>query len=67
MAIANQLDLDIHQMDVKTAFLNGNLENEIFMRQPEGYVSQEHPNFVCKLNKEIYGLKQASRCWNVAI
>ena len=54
-------------MDVKTAFLNGNLENEIFMRQPEGYVSQEHPNFVCKLNKGIYGLKQAARCWNVAI
>ena len=67
LAIANQLDLDIHQMDVKTAFLNGSLENEIFMRQPEGYVSQEHPNFVCKLNKGIYGLKQATRCWNVAI
>ena len=67
LAIANQLDLDIYQMDVKTAFLNGNLENEIFMRQPEGYVSQEHPNFVCKLNKGIYGLKQAARCWNVAI
>ena len=67
LAIANQLDLDIHQMDIKTTFLNGNLENEIFMRQPEGYVSQEHPNFVCKLNKGIYGLKQAARCWNVAI
>ena len=46
-------------MDVKTAFLNGDLENDIYMRQPEG---KDHPELVCKLNKSIYGFKQAARC-----
>ena len=53
-------------MDVKTALLNGDLENDIYMRQPEGYVDKDHPELVCKLNKSIYGLKQADRCWNLA-
>ena len=52
-------------MDVKTAFLNGNLEEEVYMIQPEGYTSQEFPNKVCRLQKSIYGLKQASRSWNM--
>ena len=66
LAIANQLDLEVHQMDVKTAFLNGDLENEIYMEQPEGYVGKSRPNMVCKLQKSLYGLKQSARCWNVA-
>ena len=52
-------------MDVKTAFLNGDLDAEIYMKQPEGFV--DDPNKVCKLNKGIYGLKQAARLWNIKI
>lgn len=61
IAFANQNNLLIHQMDVKTAFLNGSLEEEIYMRIPEGIEAKE--NHVCKLNKAIYGLKQSARCW----
>ena len=63
LAIANQLNLEVHQMDVSTAFLNGELEEEIYMSQPEGYVKEGEEELVCKLNKSIYGLKQSSRCW----
>ena len=52
-------------MDVKTTFLNDNLKEEVYMTQPEGFVSSERTNQVCKLNKSIYGLKQASRSWNI--
>ena len=65
LAIANELDLEIHQMDVKTAFLNGDLDAEIYMKQPDGFVKD--PSKVCKLNKSIYGLKQSARLWNVTI
>ena len=51
-------------MDVKTAFLNGRIDEDIYMAQPEGYVNPKFPNRVCKLNRSIYGLKQASRQWN---
>ncbi|GJY22013.1 retrotransposon protein, putative, ty1-copia subclass [Tanacetum coccineum] len=47
-------------MDVKTAFLNGRLDEDIYMEQPEGYVDPKFPNGVCKLQRAIYGLKQAS-------
>ena len=54
----------IHQMGVVTTFLNGKLEEEIYMRQPEGYVKPGSENLVCRLNKSLYGLKQSPRCWN---
>nr|GEV31746.1 hypothetical protein [Tanacetum cinerariifolium] len=52
------------QMDVKTAFLYGRLDEDIYTEQPEGYVDPKYPNRVCKLQRSIYGLKQASRQWN---
>ena len=52
-------------MDVKTVFLNGNLEETIDMKQPEGFIQQGQEQMVCKLNRSIYGLKQASRSWNI--
>ncbi|GJS72443.1 retrotransposon protein, putative, ty1-copia subclass [Tanacetum coccineum] len=64
IAIAAYYDYEIWQMDVKTAFLNGHLSEEVYMDQPEGFVDQKYPNHVCKLKRSIYGLKQASRQWN---
>ena len=64
LAIAAYYDYEIWQMDVKTAFLNGHLQEEVYMIQPEGFVSKD-PNKVCKLQKSIYGLKQESKSWNI--
>nr|GFB36992.1 retrovirus-related Pol polyprotein from transposon TNT 1-94 [Tanacetum cinerariifolium] len=64
IAITAYYDYEIWQMDVKTAFLNGRLDEDIYMKQPEGYVDPKYPNRVCKLQRSIYGLKQASRQWN---
>ncbi|KAM1632105.1 hypothetical protein ACFX2K_020035 [Malus domestica] len=63
MALVAHFDLFLHQMDVKIAFLNGDLDEEIFMKQPEGFIQEGRENLVCKLKKSIYGLKQASRQW----
>ena len=62
-AIVNQLDLELHQMDASTAFLNGKMKEDIYMSQPEGYIQEGKENMVCKLNKSIYGLEQSSRSW----
>ncbi|GJR80639.1 retrotransposon protein, putative, ty1-copia subclass [Tanacetum coccineum] len=64
ISIAAYYDYEIWQMDVKTAFLNGYLDEDIYMVQPEGFVDPNHPRKVCKLQRSIYGLKQASRSWN---
>lgn len=62
ISIAAQFDMDIFQMDAVTAFLQGDLDDEIYMRQPEYF--HDDTQRVCKLRKVIYGLKQASRIWN---
>ena len=54
-------------MDVKTAFLNGSLDCEIYMSQPEGFVDPDRPNHVCKLKKSIYGLNQSAHCQNTSL
>ena len=64
IALSVQRCLKVHQMDVTTAFLNGELNDEVYMKQPEGYVVKGKENLVCKLKKSIYGLKQSPRCWN---
>nr|GFC41995.1 hypothetical protein [Tanacetum cinerariifolium] len=60
IAIATYYDYEIWKMDVKTAFLNGRLAEDIYMEQPKGYVDPKYPNRVCKLQRSTYGLKQAS-------
>ena len=65
LAIAAAKDYEVHQMDVKTAFLNGDLDEDIYMEQPEGYrAGGSEAHYVWKLRKSLYGLKQAGRAWN---
>ena len=61
LAIAAYYDYQIWQMDVKIAFLNGNLKEEVYVTQPEGFISSGRANQVCKIKRSIYGLKQTSR------
>ncbi|GJY40067.1 retrovirus-related pol polyprotein from transposon TNT 1-94 [Tanacetum coccineum] len=63
LAMCATYDLHLEQLDVKTAFLHGNLEEEIYMLQPEGFKQKGKENLVCRLNKSLYGLKQVPRCW----
>ena len=65
LAIVAYYDYEIWQMDVKTTFLNGHLSEDVYMVQLEGFVDPKYPNRVCKQNKSIYGLIQASRSWNL--
>ena len=68
LALAAKYDLLVHQMDIKTALLNGYLDEVIYMQQPEGYVDETRPiELVCKLKKSLCGLKQAPRVWNQTI
>eukprot|EP00253_Pinus_taeda_P008515 PITA_08515 len=62
-SLAAQNGWKAHQMDVKTAFLNGDLKENVFMSQPEGLAVKGHEHKVCKLVKSLYGLKQAPRAW----
>ena len=63
MALVACYDLELHQMDVKTTFLNGDLEKNVYMAQPRGFVVEGKEHMGCRLKKSIYGLKQASRQW----
>ena len=63
-ALASIFDLYVHQMDVKTAFLNRDLDEEVYMEQPEGFVLSGNEHKVCKLIKSLYGLKQAPKQWH---
>ncbi|CAL2254173.1 unnamed protein product [Prunus armeniaca] len=64
LSIAAMNKWSLRQLDVKNVFLHGDLEEEVFMRQPPGFEDSAHPEFVCKLKKSLYGLKQAPRAWN---
>ena len=62
IALAAKNDLELHQLDITTAFLNGELKEEIYMKQPEEFVLKGKEHLVCKLKRSIYGLKQSPRC-----
>ncbi|KAK3876705.1 hypothetical protein Pcinc_018517 [Petrolisthes cinctipes] len=66
LALASQRGMKLHHMDVTTAFLNGTLMEEVYMK-PDGFVEQGKETMVCKLKKSIYGLKQSLRCWNYTL
>lgn len=65
LALAMHFDWPIRQLDISMAyaFLHGSLNEKVYMEQPRGFVSSHHPTFVWKLNKAIYGLKQAPQAW----
>ena len=63
LSLAAKQDLEVEQLDVKMTFLHGDLEEEIYMEQPEGFVELGKEHLVCRLKKSLYGLKQASRQW----
>nr|GEU45161.1 hypothetical protein [Tanacetum cinerariifolium] len=63
IAFAAHMNMIVYQMDVKTAFLNGIIREEVYVSHPDGFVDRKNPNHVYKLNKALYGLKQAPRAW----
>ncbi|GJS87150.1 zinc finger, CCHC-type containing protein [Tanacetum coccineum] len=67
IAMASIHNLIIHQMDVKTAFLNGELDEEVYMNQPRGFIMPSNEKKLCKLIKSLYGLKQAPKQWHQKI
>ena len=67
LALVAHHDWELHQMDVRSAYLNGELEEEMYMKQPTGFVAPGTEGMVCRLNKALYGLKQAGRTWNKRI
>lgn len=64
LAIAVEMDFEVHQMDITAAYLNGVLEEDIYMIQPEGCTEKNKEHLVCHLKKSLYGLKQSGRVWN---
>ena len=67
IALVSKNGLKLHQMDVATAFLNGELKEEVYTEQPKGIVIKGQEHLVCRLKKNLYGLKQSPRCWNQAL
>jgi hypothetical protein len=63
LALAALLDLDLEQLDVKNAFLHGDLDEDTYIEQPEGFIQNQNKKFVCRLMKSLYGLRQSSRQW----
>ena len=63
ISLAAQMGWEIHQMDVKTTFLNGVIQEEVYIEQPEGFETHGKRTHVCRLKKALYGLKQAPRAW----
>jgi len=63
LAMVAHQNLELEQLDVKTAFLHGELDEEIYMTQPEGFQCPGKEDYVCKLKKSLYGLKQSPRQW----
>ena len=57
------MELEIHQMDVKTTVLNGVIKEEVYIEHPEGFKTHEKRTHVCRLKKSLYGLKQAPKTW----
>jgi hypothetical protein len=64
LALAATKDFKLRHLDVRTAYLNGDLEETIYMKQPRGFMDTNHPNHVWRLKKSLYGLRQAGRQWN---
>jgi hypothetical protein len=67
IALATSMGWRLHKMDVKTTFLNGEIEEEVYIEQLDGFVIHEKESHVCRLKKALYGLKQAPRAWYVRI
>ena len=67
ISLSVQCGLKHHLIGVTTAFLNGELEEEVYMKQPKGFIANGQEHLVCKLKESIYGLKQSPRCWNAAL
>jgi hypothetical protein len=65
LSIAAHFDYEIRQMNIKTAFLNEQLDEDIYMMQPDGFIANNQEDMVCKLQRSIFGFKQASRSWNI--
>ena len=63
LALAFSFKWSVRQLDFENVFLNGDLQEDVFMAQPSGFTDSQHPHFVCKLQKALYGLKQARRAW----
>ena len=63
ISLAAEMGWHVHQMNVKTAFLNGVIEEEVFIEQPEGFDVEDRETYVCRLQRALYGLKQAPRAW----
>jgi hypothetical protein len=67
LTYATHYDFKLYQMEVKSAFLNGPIKEEVYVEQPLGFENVKYPNHVYKLHKVLYGLKQAPRAWYVRI